>query len=498
MTRRLSLAGLLLGPVAALLVFAFLPETYVNQQGEIEPLSPPARAAAAVGAWMAVWWLTEAIPVYVTALLPLATFPLAGVTTIKLTAASYGHELIFLFLGGFVLALALERWGVHRRIALAVLGAVGTRPTRIVAAFMSVAATMSMWVTNTATTIMLLPVALSVLRLSREPGGEAPVASASAFGTSLLLGIAYAASIGGVGTIVGTAPNLFLVSFIESRMDVEISFVTWMMIGVPLVVAFVPICWFLLCKWIFPVGDTPVPGMETALGELQAAQGPMGRGERLTLMVFIVTAGCWIMRPLLNELSLFGWQPLAGLTDPGIAILAAVGLFVIPADLRAGRFLMDWETAVKLPWGLLILFGGGLTLAAALDRSGFSQFIGAQAAALGMLPAVLVVALVTAMMIFLTEVTSNTATTATLIPVLYAVAVGLQLDPFLLIIPAGIAASCAFMLPVATPPNAIVFGSGQVGIPEMTRAGLWLNITGIILITVLVYSLALPLLGTLV
>lgn len=496
MPPRLRLLSLLAGPLAALLVYQALPAGYSGADGGWVVLAPAARATAAVGTWMAVWWITEAISVYATALLPLAAFPLTGAGSIRETASAYGHELIFLFLGGFILALGLERWGLHRRMALQVLGMVGTRPTHMVAAFMGVAAFISMWVTNTATTIMLLPVAMSVLQLL--PGYQHSVAGEpDRLSLALLLGIAYAASIGGVGTIVGTAPNLFLVSFVRNQMGVEISFLQWMLVGVPVVLLFVPLAWWLLARVVYRVGREPVPGIAEVIAGLRRELGPMGRGERLMLAVFAATAAAWLTRPLLNGLEVFGGRPLAGLSDPGIAVLGALALFVLPVRAAAGEYLMDWRTAVKLPWGLLILFGGGLSLAASLDRSGFSAYLGSQAAGLGTLPPVLIVALVTSLMIFLTEITSNTATTATLVPVLYAVARGLGLDPFLLIVPAGIAASCAFMLPVATPPNAIVFGSGRVTIPAMARAGLLLNLAGIVLITVLAYAVALPVLGAL-
>ncbi len=480
--------GRWLGPLAALITFAALPEMYADATGQVVPLSDEARTAAAVAVWMAVWWMTEAIPVYATALLPLTLFPLTGVATVKQTAASYGHELVFLFLGGFVLALALERWGVHRRLALAVLGVVGNRPARVIGSFMLIAAFTSMWVTNTATTIMLLPVALSVLGLVQEQSG-----AVSRFGICLLLGIAYAASIGGIGTIVGTAPNLFLVSFIEQQMGVTISFARWMLIGVPLVAVFVPLCWLVLTRFVFCLPKKPLEGMAEAIALQRQDLKPFGQAEQLTLTVFVLTAGAWVCRPLLSAWTVNDWQPFAGLTDPGIAIAAALALFVIPAG--RGQFLMDWATASRLPWGLLILFGGGLSLAAAIDGSGLSAFLGAQASALGGLPMWVVVALVVALMILLTEMTSNTATTATLIPVLYAVAIGLRLDPLMIIVPAGIAASCAFMLPVATPPNAIVFGSGHIPVYQMTRAGWWLNCLGICLITLLTYVLAMPVLA---
>ena len=492
------------GPILAALVFLALPQQYIGGTGAVVELSEQARAVAAFGIWMAVWWMTEAISLYATALLPLAAFPLSGATTIKQAAAPYGHELIYLFLGGFIIALALERWGLHRRMALTALRAVGTSPWMIVGAFMGIASALSMWVTNTATTIMLLPVAVSIIHLlrTRSAGGgddhgvsADTAASDQNFPVCLLLGIAYAASIGGIGTIVGTAPNLFVVSFLQNQLGVEISFARWMLIGVPLVLVFVPCVWLLLTRIIYPVSIQPSPGAFQLLQAESLELPPMQRGEKLTLMVFAATALAWVFRPLLNQLQVVGIRPLEGLTDPGIAILGALILFVLPAGSEHRRFVMDWETAVKLPWGLLILFGGGLSLAAALDASGFSAFLGSRAAVLAPLPTWGIVLLVTGLMIFLTELTSNTATTATLVPLLYAVAAGLGLDPLMLILPAAIAASCAFMLPVATPPNAIVFGSGMISVRQMCRAGLYVNILGILLITGLTYAILVPVLG---
>ena len=362
---------------------------------------------------------------------------------------------------------------------------------------MVIAASVSMWVTNTATTIMLLPVALSIIHLlqdsARDDDGHDEQSEHLAL--CLLLGIAYAASIGGIGTIIGTAPNVFLVSYAQELMGREISFVQWMQFGVPLVVAFVPIVWWVLTRRVYPITTRHIAGIDGLLSALEADVGRMSRAERLTLLIFVLTAAAWVCRPLLNGLEIAGARPLAGLSDAGIAVAAALLLFVTPVDIARGEFLMDWETAIKLPWGLLILFGGGLSLAATLDASGFSEFLGNRANVLAALPVVLIVTLVSAMMIFLTEMTSNTATTATLIPVLYAVALGIGIDPYLLIVPACVAASCAFMLPVATPPNAIVFGSGLVSVPQMSRAGFWLNIVAIALIPLLTFAIALPVLG---
>jgi len=495
MTTRARIIGLFCGPLAALILFWWLPEQYINDAGQVVELTAAARTAAAVAIWMAVWWITEAIAVYATALLPLAVFPLTGAASIKTTAAAYGHELIYLFLGGFILALALERCGLHRRFALTVLKAVGTRPTRIIAAFMFIAAFLSMWVTNTATTIMLLPVALSIIKLIDSAGADDDSASRRHFPVCLLLAIAYAATIGGIGTIIGTAPNVFLVSYIRTQMNYEISFALWMMFGVPLVIVFLPVVWWMLSRVIYRISNRPIAGVDALLNRLHGELGLLSRAEKLTFIIFLLTAGAWVTRPLLGKITIGDVTPLGGLTDSGIAIIAALTLFVTPVHLSKREFLMDWSTAVKLPWGLLILFGGGLSLAATLDQSGFSAFLGSHAAILSALPLLVIIAIVTGMMIFLTELTSNTATTATLIPVLYAVAVGLKIDPLLIIVPAGIAASCAFMLPVATPPNAIVFGSGHVSIPQMSRAGFWLNLIAILLIPLMAWAVIMPVLG---
>jgi sodium-dependent dicarboxylate transporter 2/3/5 len=497
--------GLLAAPALALLIYLLLPESYLNGQGQTVSFSHAGRATAAIAVWMAVWWMTEAIPVYATALLPLVLLPLAGAATMRRAAASYGHELIYLFMGGFILALAMQRWGLHKRVAFAVLRLVGERPRSIIGGFMLVTATLSMWVSNTAITIMMLPIAVSVIDLVMGDGSASGPSSAGAprlpgdigrnFALGLLLGIAYAASIGGIGTLIGTPPNLFLASFIKDQLGTEISFVRWMGVGLPLVVVFVPIVWFLMTRVLYPVRLESIEGGAALTRDAYDRLGPMNRGEWATLTVFSLTAAGWITRPLLVNLSLGGMRPFAGLSDAGIAMIAAVALFVIPVDIGSRVFVMNWETALRLPWGILILFGGGLSLAAAINANGVAELLGNQVGALAGVPSVLLVLCVVTLMIFLTEITSNTATTATMVPILSALAPGLGVHAYTLIVPAAIAASCAFMLPVATPPNAIVFGSGHVTIPQMCRAGFSLNLIGIILITALTYAVALPLLG---
>lgn len=487
-------AGLLAGPVIAVIVYLLLPYTYIGADGSLVELSPAARKVAAVAALMAVWWMTEAISVYATALLPLALFPLTGVSDMKSTAVSYGSPVVYLFLGGFILALAVERWNLHRRLALNVLAAVGANPRTIIAAFMFVAALLSMWVTNTAATIMLLPVAVSVINLL-ESGKLKEGEATTPFAICLLLGIAYAASIGGMGTIIGTAPNVFVVSFIAEQLGREIGFLEWMRFAVPVVIVFVPVVWFCLTRFIYPLAATKILGADTLLRKEQAALPAWNRGERLTLAVFLLTASAWISRPYLSQLEIAGLQPLSGLTDAGIAVLAALILFLCPVSISKRVFLMDWETAARLPWGLLILFGGGLALAAQITGSGFSEYLGYLAADLKGMPLWFIVMLVTAAVVFLTELTSNTATTATMVPVFLALSQGLEIAPLLLILPATLAASCAFMLPVATPPNAIVYGSGYLQLSQMSRAGIWLNLVSIVLITLATWLLIIPLFG---
>lgn len=486
--------ALLAGPLLAAIVWTLLPDSYSAVTGELTRLPAAARATGAVAACMAVWWMTEAIPVQVTALLPLVMFPLLGIADIHTTAGSYGHEIIFLFMGGFILALALERWGLHKRLALNVLAAVGPHPARIIGAFMGVSAILSMWVTNTATTLMLLPVAISVIRVL--PGQDLADGQADEpFSLCLLLGIAYASSIGGMGTIIGTAPNVFVVSFIGEQLGRRIGFVEWMRFALPLVAVLLPLAWWVLTRWVFPLRQQTLPGAAATLRQQREGLPRPVLGEWLTLAVFLATALAWLTRPLLNAWMIGSGRPLAGLTDAGIAITAAVLLFIVPTNIRRSEFLMNWETAVKLPWGLLILFGGGLALAAALGDSGFSAYLGSLATNLAGWPLWSIVLIITGVVVFLTELTSNTATTATLVPLLLAVAAGLGLPPLILMLPATFAASCAFMLPVATPPNAIVFGSGLLRIGSMSRAGLWLNIAAILVITAFAYAILIPLFG---
>ena len=489
--------ALCLGPALAVSAYFTLPVAYVLADGSVRALGPGAHGAAAVAVWMAVWWITDVIPVYVTAMLPLALFPLLGTATVEDAAGAYGDPLIFLFFGGFILALALERWGLHRRVALTVLRFVGSRPDHIVGAFMGITAFLSLWVTNTATTLMMLPVALSVVdTLVRSSGtGEPSDPRAKHLGPALMLGMAYAASIGGMGTMIGTAPNVFVASFINSQLHREISFLDWMLVAMPLVVVLLIAAWCLLTRVVFHVGRDPLPETRRVVLELTGALGPVTRAEWLTALIFLLTAAAWVFRGLLAQVGIGGARPFAGLTDAGIAISAAVLLFVMPAGTRDHRFLMDWPTASRVPWGLLLLFGGGLSLAASFEQTGLAAYVAAQGQGLDRLPIWVLVGSIATVVVFLSEIASNMATAATVVPVVASLAIGAGLPPVPLVLAACFAASCGFMLPVATPPNAIAYGTGRVTASQMARAGFLLNLLGIVFITAVTCGIIVPFIG---
>ncbi len=465
--------GLALGPVLFVLMLV-VPSP--------EGLSAAGWHTAAVAVLMAAWWISEALPIPATSLLPLVLFPLLGAGTIRETAAPYANPLIFLFLGGFLIATAMQRWGLHKRIALRIIRLVGTGPRALVAGFMLASAFLSMWVSNTATAMMMLPIGLSVVQLAEET--EAENTAHASFALALLLGIAYGCNIGGMATLIGTPPNALLAGFIEEQYGRTISFVNWLAVGLPLVAVGLPLTYLILTRVAFPLRMAALPGGQALIEAGLAQLGRMSRGERWVALVFALTALLWIVRPLLEDL-------LPGLSDAGIAMAGGLILFVIPVDLKNGVFVHSWATAQRLPWGTLLLFGGGLSLASAFVRTELATWIGETLEALAFLPILLAVLIVVTVIVFLTALTSNTATTAAFLPVLAALALGIGQNPLLLAIPAVLGASCAFMLPVATPPNAIVYGSGRVSIPQMSRVGLLLNLLFLVLITVLAYTLVL-------
>lgn len=479
--------GLVAGPLLALAVFWILPTRYATGPDTAVEFTTAGRATLGMVAWMATWWMTEAVPIEATALLPVALFPVLGITSIAKAAAPYASDVIFLFLGGFILGLAIERWGLDRRIAFFTLRFTGTRPGAMTAGFMAATAFLSMWISNTACAAMMVPIAISVASLVEKAraGDAGTVPGEGNFATGLLLAIAYSASIGGIATVIGSPPNGIAVRFIAQTFGNEVSFVDWMAIGLPFTLVFLPIAWVLLTKVLFPARFEAIPGGREMIADEIARLGPLARAEKVTLAVFGCTAFLWIFGEPLRAVTVAGAKPLGGLTDSGVALLAALALFLAPVDPAKGLRAMDWEHAKRLPWGVLVLFGGGLSLAAAVEANGVSAFIGHATRGLGVLPPLLMLAAVVTLTVFLSEVTSNTAQVATMTPVLAAMAPGLGLDPQALVIVCALAASSAYMMPVGTPPNAIVFGTGLVRMPQMLKAGIVLNLVGIAVITLL-------------
>ena len=415
---------------------------------------------------MAVWWITECVPLPVTSFLPIVLGPVVAVAPLKEVTASYGHPLIFLFLGGFALSLAVEKVGLHQRIARAVVASAGPSPRRQIGGLMLVTAGLSMWISNTATAVIMLPIALSMLRRS---GGN------RRYGNALLLGVAYAASIGGLATLVGTPPNALLAAYLEKTYGIHIGFGQWMLFGVPFSLALLAVAWMYLA-----LGHGKMAGLEEATAGVRAeleGMGRMGRGERWVALVFGVTAVAWMLRSQLAAAS-----GLA-ISDTEIAMAAALALFLLPSGAALGPRILDWSDMQRLPWGILLLFGGGLALATMMERSGLAEAVGRSFENLDTVPTLMAVAAVSCAILFLTEITSNTATAASLLPLVGPVAVAFGESPTLFAIPAAVAASCAFMLPVATPPNAIVFGSGELRVSEMAKAGLGLNLAAVVLLT---------------
>ena len=445
----------------------------------------PAWRAAAVGIWMAVWWATEAIPVPVTALLPLVLFDPLGLASIRDAASPYAHPTVFLFMGGFIMALALERWDLHRRIALFVVDHAGTDGRRLIGGFMLVCAVLSMWMTNTSTTMMLLPIVISVAAVIRDNVPDLTEKTRSDFQIAMLLGLAYSASIGGLATLIGTPPNALLMGFMAENYGIEISFARWMLVGIPVSFIMLPIAWFVLTRFLFPCDIPASNAVKNHLHELREEMGAMSTAEKRVGIVFACLILSWMFRrPAMDALG------ITGISDTGVVMTAALVLFLLPSGNRENPRLMTWEDLSRLPWGVLILFGGGLSLAGAVSDSGLALWLGEQLAPLNAWgTAVLVVASV-ALVIFMTELTSNLATTATLLPVMGAIAVSAGVPPIVLTVPITIAASCAFMLPVATPPNAIVFSTGTISIPQMVRAGVWLNIIGVFIVSIVALTLA--------
>lgn len=463
---RVARIGFWLGPGLALGIW-LLP------LGDV--LNPAAHHLAALTAWMATWWMTEAAPVAVTALLPLGLFPLLNIRPARVTAQAYGHDLIWLFFGGFQLAFAIERWNLHRRIASAIVRVMGTRADRLVLGFMLACGLLSMWLLNTSTTLMMLPVALAVARAIE---GE----EAGPFSAALLLGLAYAASVGGMGTYLGTAPNVVFAG-VASRFGVDIAFTDWLIFAAPLSILLMLLLWVYLTRIAFKLPRTALPPDHPAVIELNAPPGPWCPGEKRVALVFGIAVAVWLSNRWLFEALGF---PRRQISDATIAVVSALSLYVIPVPTPEGRRpILTWTESMRTPWHILLLFGGGFALAGGFDKSGLSAALGqGLAGVVEGLPLAVVVLAIVLLMTFLTEVTSNTATATVLLPVIGGLAVQMQIDPALLMLPATLAASCAFMLPVATPPNAIVYASGRFSLGQMSRTGLWINLGSAVVITV--------------
>ena len=518
--RLIGLAG---GVVGAFILFAVMPADM-----DLWP-----RLTAAVAILMAVWWMTEAIPIPATALVPLVAFPLfvpaseteggEGVS-VDTIGANYGNNIIFLFMGGFMLALAMQRWNLHRRVALLTLRLMGSKPVFLIAGFMIATGFITMWVSNTATAVMMLPIGVSVLMLvnnvvkEQTPGeggleddgavagsadtgdpshsstdsnpqhdenlssvtAQGPVTSN--FGTALMLGVAYAASVGSVGTLIGTPPNALLAAHMSENHDVTIGFGQWMLVGVPVAVVMLVLTWVVLTQIIYRPEIKTIPGGSDLIKSELAKLGPMSSGETRVLAVFVLAAVSWVTVPLVSDFWLGLEDPF--ISDAGIAMSIGLLLFLLPGGAARGVRLLDWDSAVKLPWGVLLLFGGGLALSSQFSDSGLSEWLGTQMEGLAGVPVWVLVLIAAAGILILTEMTSNTATAATFLPVASGVAMGTGIDPLMLAAPVALAASCAFMLPVGTPPNAIAYGSGYVTIGQMVKGGVWLNVAGLVVITV--------------
>lgn len=469
--------GLVLGPVL-FIVLNLIPDLISDH--------PEANAVIATATWMIIWWITEAVSISVTALLPLLLFPLLGVMPLTDVGANYGSPIIFLFFGGFVLALALEKVNLHRRIALTIIHLTGTTPEKVILGFMIATASLSMWISNTASTVVMLPIALSVIQLLIEDA-DGFTKKDKNFALSVMLGIAFSANAGGIATVIGTPPNSVLIGLLENEYQIEISFLRWMTIGLPISIILIGISYLVLVKWMFPCRGLKFGASQSVIRDELRKLGPPGPREKMVLAIFGVTVFLWVFRTLINS-----WIPGLGLSDTGISMLAAISLFSVPFNLRKGAFILEWKDTTRLAWGILILFGGGLALARGMSASGIVDVV-SDAIATAEVSILFTAFLLILLMLFMTELMSNVALVAVLAPVVAGIAIGLNIPMLHLLIPVTIASSCAFMLPMATPPNAIVFASGYIKVHEMARVGVILNLISVVLL-VLIFQFVMPLL----
>jgi len=468
--------GLFLGPILFLIILN-LPFELISEQGDM---------VIATAVWMVVWWITEAVSISVTALLPLILFPLLKIMPINDVGANYGSSIVFLFFGGFVMALALEKVNLHKRIALSIIKITGTTPNKVVLGFMIATASLSMWISNTASTVVMLPIAMSVISLLIDDA-DGFTKSDQNFALSVMLGIAFSANAGGIATVIGTPPNSIMIGLLENEYNIQISFLKWMVIGVPFSAVMITISYLVLVKWMFPNKQLKFAASKEVINSELEKLGSMSGKEKMVLVIFGVTVFLWIFRTLINKIF-----PDLGLSDTIISIMAAVSLFTIPYNLKKGDFIIQWKDTSKLAWGILILFGGGLALAKGMSVSGIVDVV-ANAIAASDISILLTASLLIVLMLFMTELMSNVALVAVLAPVVAGIAIGLEIPILYLLIPVTMASSCAFMLPMATPPNAIVFASGYIKVHEMARVGIILNLIAVALLVVL-FQFVIPLL----
>ena len=464
--------GLYLGPLSFLLIY-FLVDS--------PDLNPQAKAMLSLTAWMAIWWITEAMPIAGTALLPLIFMPLLGILKIDLVSANYMHPTVLLYMGGFLLATGIEKWNLHRRIALNIINLLGTDLRRIVLGFILATGLLSMWISNSATALMMLPIGLAVVSQFKEQLGKSNEVLADKLGKNIMLGIAYSASIGGMATLIGTPTNAILSAVVKEMYDYSIAFDQWMLFGLPFSLVLLGICWYYLVAFGNPLPKSfRLGNAKLIVSEQLKALGKITFEEKTVLVVFGLVCFSWISR------SFFIVKLFPGIDDTIIVLVGVVLLLLLPSS-RSGERILDWKTAEKIPWGVLILFGGGLALAEGFKETGLAEWIGQKFTLIEGVGFFVLLLIIIASVNFLTEVTSNVATASMLLPILASVAIKLDLHPFGLMVGATLAASCAFMLPVATPPNAVVFGSGYLQMRDMVKAGLWLNILSILLVTLMVY-----------
>ena len=467
--------GLLLGP-SFFILLQFL---------TLDGLSSQAITVIALAAWMVCWWITEAVSISVTALLPLVVFPLFDIMSMNEVGANYGSSIVFLFFGGFVLALALEKVNLHKRIALTIIHKTGTTPNRVILGFMIATAFMSMWISNTASTVVMLPIALSVIQLLVQSDGVFTKEERH-FSLSVMLGIAFSANAGGIATVIGTPPNSVLIGLLENEYNMEISFLKWMIIGLPFSVIMIGIIYFVLTRWMFPNKGIEFASSNALIAQKLSDLGPTSPQEKHVLRIFTITVFLWVFRTLINS-----FFPSLGLSDTMISVGCAIALFSIPHQFKKGVFILKWEDTSRLAWGILILFGGGLALAKGMSTTGIVALI-TDGIANANLNVLFTVSLLILLMLFMTELMSNVALVAVLAPVVAGIAIGLEIPLLYLLIPVTMASSCAFMLPMATPPNAIVFASGYVKVAQMARVGIFINLIAVALL-ILMYRFVIPL-----